>query len=68
MLNFFRKNNASEDNFELNLKRKGLKALKNKRARLRERVAFAATENIRQNAIKLLRAVEDEIKSRKERR
>ena len=60
MLNFFRKYYASEDNFELNLKRKGLKALKNKRARLRERVAFVGNES----NIKLLRAVEEEIKRR----
>ena len=42
MLNFFQRNNALEDEFVfvLSLKRKGLKALKNKRARLRERVAF----------------------------
>ena len=60
MLNSFRKYYASEDNFELNLKRKGLKALKNKRARLRERVAFVENES----NIKLLRAVEEEIKRR----
>ena len=60
MLNFFRRNNASKDKFVLSLKRKSLKALKNRRARLRERVAFGCNEN----NIKLLRAVEEEIKRR----
>ena len=65
MLNFFQRNQTMpEREFALGIRRKGLKTLKNKRARLRERVAFAANESIRKSNKKLLQAVEDEIRRR----
>lgn len=62
--NFFRKSQPLEEEFLLGLKRKGLKALKKQRARLRERVAFAENEIARQRDMKFLQAVEEEIKNR----
>ena len=65
MLNYFRYISLGiEEKFLLSVERKSLKALKNKRARLREKVAFAKNEAIRRHNLKLLEIIEDKIRRR----
>ena len=61
---FRRNSNTNELDFIFALKRKGLVTLRNKRARLRERIAFAKAEWMRQRDMKFLQTVEHEIKRR----